>query len=162
MVEHTQAILKKLKDHEKEEIRNFAFEYENKLSESIKKNFENLFVKDLRRYIQHKALPIPTLHNRVTRKSFSDSDSEPPLMELSYSFEFSSEQIQDFNWNRTSKEYIKDNQSIPLEEIIDRHFTVMEDFYLWIQLRDQQLHPYSTSLIRQSTFEEWKQQQNSM
>ncbi len=83
-------------------------------------------------------------------------------MELSYSFEFSSEQIQDFNWNRTSKEYIKDNQSIPLEEIIDRHFTVMEDFYLWIQLRDQQLHPYSTSLIRQSTFEEWKQQQNSM
>ena len=158
LVEHTQAIRKKLKKHEKEEIRNFTLEYESKLSESLKENFENLFVKDLRRYVQHKALPVPTLHFRMTRMSFADSASDPPLAEIAYSFEFSRKQIQDFDWNGTVKEYIGNNESIPLEKIIDGHFTVMKEFYRWIQFRDYQLHPYAPSSIKQSTFEEWKQQ----
>lgn len=160
LVQHTQAIRRKLKEHEKEEIRNFTLEYESKLSESLKENFENLFVNDLRRYVQHKALPVPTLHFRMTRTSFADSASEPPLAEMGYSFEFSRKQIQDFDWKGIVKEYIRNNESIPLEKIIDGHFAMMKEFYLWIQFRDHQLHSYSPSSVKQSTFEEWKQQQN--
>ncbi|MBK1986331.1 hypothetical protein A0J48_001985 [Sphaerospermopsis aphanizomenoides BCCUSP55] len=162
LVDHTRAIQKKLKESKAEEIRNFAVEYENKLSESLKDSFENSFVKDLRRYVQHKAVPVPTLHFRMKRVNLSNSESKPPLMDMSYSFEFSTKQIQDFDWSKTSKEYMKKNESIPLEKIIDDHFNMMKDFYLWIKFRDHQLHPYSSSEIKQSTFEEWKQQQNTV
>ena len=160
--DHSRAIKKKLTEHDAEEVRNFAIEYDNKLSESLKESFENSFVGDLRRYVQHKAVPVPTLHFRLTRVNVDNSASEPPLSEMSYSFEFDSEQIQDFDWSRTSKEYIRNNKSIPLEKIIDGHFTMMKEFYLWIQFRDHQLHPYASSSVKQSTFEEWKQQQNAV
>ena len=162
LVDHTRAIQKKLKDHQQEEIRNFAVEYENKLSESLKESFENSFVKDLRRYVQHQAVAVPALYFRIKQVNFSNSASEPPLSEISHSFELNTKQIQDFDWSRTSKEYISKNESIPLEKIIERHFSLMKDFYLWIQFRDHQLHPYSSTSVKQSTFEEWKQQQNSM
>lgn len=157
LVDHTRVIQKRLKEHNTEEIRHFAFEYEKKLSESIKDSFENLFVKDLRRYVQHKAVPVPTLHFKMTRVD-SASPLESPQAEMGYSFEFKAKEIENFDWSRASKEYIKSHQSIPVEKIINRHFAIMKEFYLWIQFRDHQLHPYAQNSIKQSTFEEWKKQ----
>ncbi|NET72759.1 MAG: hypothetical protein F6K62_18060, partial [Sphaerospermopsis sp. SIO1G2] len=78
------------------------------------------------------------------------------------SFEFNTKQIQDFDWSNLSKDYIKNNVSVPFEKIIDRHFDMMKEFYLWINFRDDQLNPYASSEIKQFTFEQWKQKQNSM
>ena len=146
LVDHTRVIKEKLKGHEVDGIRNFALEYEVKLNEFLKDSFENFFVKDLRRYVQHKAVPIPTLHYRLTQTG------------MSCSFQFNTKQIEDFDWSKNSKQYIRNNKAVPLEEIIDRHFEMMKDFYLWIQFRDHQLHPYTSDWVKQATFETWKQQ----
>ncbi|MGM3308231.1 hypothetical protein ACSQ6I_20025 [Anabaena sp. WFMT] len=156
----TRAIQRKLEKSEEEEIRKFVIEYEDKLNESLKDSFENLFVRDLRNYVQHKAVPVPNLHWTMIRNL---SSSDTPLMDTDCSFEFSTREIQDFNrWCDSSKEYMKNNESIPVEKIIDRHFDMMKEFYLWINFRDDQLNPYASSEMKQFTFEQWKQKQNSM
>ena len=160
LVDHTRAIKNKLKGHDEKELRDFAFEYEEKLNESVKNSFENLFVKDLRRYVQHKAVVVPSLQIKLTRVNFSNSSSEISQAEVKHSFELDSKQLQDFDWGRASKEYIVSHRTIPVEEIIDKHFASIKEFYLWIQFRDTQLHPYASNSVKQSTFEEWKQQQN--
>ncbi|NET73300.1 MAG: hypothetical protein F6K62_20900 [Sphaerospermopsis sp. SIO1G2] len=122
LVDHTRVIQRKLKESEEEEIRKFAIEYQNKLNESLKDSFENSFVKDLRNYVQHKAVPVPTLHWTMIRNL---SNSDTPLMDTDCSFEFNTKQIQDFDWSNLSKDYIKNNVSVPFEKIIDRHFDMM-------------------------------------
>jgi len=126
------------------------------LTESLKDTFENVFVKDLRRYIQHKKVPVPTLRFKMRRTENLSSESGDPLFEGGYSFEFSSKDIEDFDWSRKPKEYLKSNESVPIVEIIDKHFSIMKDFYLWVQFRDHQLHPYAPNDVKESTFEEWK------
>jgi hypothetical protein len=160
LVDHTRAIQRELEGSEEEEIRKFAIEYQNKLNESLKDSVENSFVKDLRNYVQHKTVPVPTLHWTMTRNL---SNSDTPLMDTDCSFEFITREIQDFNkWSKTSREYIKNNESIPVEKIIDSHFNLMKEFYLWINFRDDQLNPYASSEIKELTFDQWKQKQNSM
>lgn len=154
LVDHTRGVHKKLKDHTLHNIQDFANEYEVRLNKYLKNSFENVFVKDLRRYVQHKKVPVPTLHFRIGDLS---SISENYLLKEGYSFEFKSKDIEDFDWSRQSKKYIKSNKSVPIVQIIDKHFSLMKDFYLWIQFRDYQLHPYSPKEVTEITFEEWKQ-----
>lgn len=157
LVDHTRVVHKKLKEHAKDNIRDFADEYEARLSEYLRDTFENIFVKDLRRYVQHKKVPVPTLHSKSKRIENLSSELGHPLSQESFSFEFNTKEIEDFDWSREPKEYIKSNRSIPIVEVIDKHFSIMKDFYLWIQFRDHQLHPYAPSEVRKVTFEEWKQ-----
>ena len=91
----------------------------------------------------------------------SNSPSETPLTEMSCFFEFQTEQIEDFDWSRASKDYLKTIKSIPLEEVIDRHFAMMKEFYLWIHFRDIQLNSYASDTVKKLNFEDWKQQQNA-
>jgi hypothetical protein len=157
LVDHTRIVHEKLKDHTLADIRNFANEYEVRLVEYLKDTFENVFVKDLRRYVQHKKVPVPTLHFKMRRIENLSSESGSPLFEGGFSFEFKSKDIEDFNWSRHPKEFLKSNQSVPIVKIIDKHFSIMKDFYLWIQWRDHQLHPYAPREVKEITFEEWKQ-----
>jgi|GEM_PF-3423633 len=85
------------------------------------------------------------------------SESGDPLFQGGFSFEFYSQNIEDFNWSSNVKEYIKNNKTIPIGEIIDIHFSAMKDFYLWIQFREHQLHPYAPDEIKETTFDVWKQ-----
>lgn len=156
LVDHTRIVYEKLKDHTSDNIRDFASEYDARLSEYLRSTFENMFVKDLRNYVQHKKVPVPTLHFKMRRVENSVSESGDPLFEGGYSFELNSEDIKDFRWSQQSKEYLKSNRSVPIVEIIDKHFSVMKDFYLWIQFRDHQLHPYAPRERKELTFEEWK------
>lgn len=156
LVDHTRIVHKRLKDHTSANIRDFANEYEVRLTESLKDTFENVFVKDLRKYVQHKKVPVPTLRFKMRRTENLSSESGDPLFEGGYSFEFSSKDIEDFDWSRKPKEYLKSNESVPIVEIIDKHFSIMKDFYLWVQFRDHQLHPYAPNDVKESTFEEWK------
>lgn len=158
LVDHTRAVNEKLKNHDSSKIRNFANEYEIRLAECLKDTFENVFLKDLLRYVQHKKIPVPVLHHKMRRIENSLSELERPLFEQFYSFEFNSSDIADFDWKKTNKEYIKNSKSVPIFCIIDRHFNLMKDFYLWIQFRDDQLHPYASKDVTKMTFEEWKQQ----
>ena len=128
------------------EIQKFATEYEDKLSSQLKNNFENTFVKDLRNYVQHKKVPIPTLQFKMVRIATSLLESGSPSFKEGFSFEFNSQDIEDFTWDSKVKEYIKNNRTIPFGEIIDKHFSVMKDFYLWIHSRE-----------RETTFDVWKQ-----
>lgn len=157
LVDHTRVVHTKLKDHNSSDIRDFADEYELRLAEYLKDSFENVFVKDLRRYVQHKKVPVPALHFKMKRIENSVSESGDPLFEGGHSFEFSSKDIEDFNWSKKTREYIKNNKSIPIAQIIDKHFSIMKDFYLWIQFRDHQLHPYAPKEVTEITFEDWKQ-----
>jgi len=157
VVDHTRVIHKKLKDHDSSDIRDFTNECELRLAEYLKDTFENVFVKDLRRYVQHKRTPMPTLHFKMKRIENLLSESGEPLFEAGHSFEFNSKDIEDFNWNPKAKEYIKSNKSVPIVQIIDKHFSSMKDFYLWIQFRDHQLHPYAPKELTEITFEDWKQ-----
>jgi hypothetical protein len=157
LVDHTRIVHRKLKDHTSDDVRDFADEYEIKLSDFLKDTFENVFIKDLRNYVQHKKVPVPTLHFKIRRVEDLLSESGDPLMEGGYSFEFNSKDIEDFNWSGQPKEYIKNNESVPIVKIIDQHFSIMKDFYLWIQFRDHQLHPYAPREVKEITFEEWKQ-----
>lgn len=157
LVDHTRIVHQKLKGHTMVDIRDFADEYEVRLNEYLKDTFENVFVKDLRRYVQHKKIPVPTLHFKMHRVDNLSSESQEPLFEGGYSFEFNSKDIEDFNWSKKQKEYLKNNSSVPIVKIIDKHFSIMKDFYLWIQFRDHQLHPYAPIERRELTFEEWKQ-----
>jgi len=157
LVDHTRRIHEKLKDHNSSDIQVFANEYEIRLTEHLKDTLENVFVKDLRRYVQHKEVPVPTLHFKIQRIENLLSESGEPLFELGHTFELDSNNIKDFNWSPKTKEYIKDNKSVPIGKIIDKHFSIMKDFYLWIQFRDHQLHPYAPIEIVENTFEDWKQ-----
>ncbi|MBD2094849.1 hypothetical protein H6F90_06740 [Trichocoleus sp. FACHB-591] len=157
LIDHTRIVHGKLKDHTSADVRDFANAYEARLAEYLKDTFENVFVKDLRRYVQHKKVPVPTLYFKMHRIKNLSSESRPPLFKGGYSFEFNSKDIEDFNWSRQPREYIKSNKSVPIAKIIDKHFSIMKDFYLWIQFRDHQLYPYASSEVKEITFEEWKQ-----
>ena len=61
MKEHAMRIKKKLKSSEREEVRAFLHEYQNKIDEALGGRFENIFISEMRRYSQHKLVPIPTL-----------------------------------------------------------------------------------------------------
>ena len=156
LVDHTRIIHTKLKDHDSSKIRDFANEYELRLAEYLKDTFENVFVKDLRRYVQHKKVPVPTLHFKIKRIEHLLSESGEPLFKGGHSFEFNSKDIEDFNWSKKTKEYIESNRSVPIAQIIDKHFSIMKNFYLWIQFRDYQLHPYAPKEVTEITFEDWK------
>ncbi len=145
LVDHTRIIYNKLKASEIPHVQNFAVEYDTKMNECLKDNFENLFIKDLRRYVQHKKVPVPTLQ-------FKANSSQ-----AGFSFEFNSSEIENFDWNRKVKNYIESHRSIPIGEIIEKHFFVMKEFYLWIEFREIQLDPYAPSELRETTFELWKQ-----
>jgi hypothetical protein len=153
LIDHTRVIHEKLKEHALNDIREFADKYETRLTEYLRDTFENVFVKDLCRYVQHKKVPVPTLHFKLNRIETTSSESKCPSFQGCFSFEFNSKDIEDFNWSQKLKEYIKSNSSIPITEILDNHFSMMKDFYLWIQLRDHQLHPYT---LREVTFKEWR------
>ncbi|PZV21288.1 MAG: hypothetical protein DCF21_02795 [Leptolyngbya sp.] len=156
LVDHIRVINAKLKEHDSPDIRDFTNEYELRLAEYLKDTFENMFVKDLRRYVQHKKVPVPTLHFKMKRMENLLSESGEPLFEGGHSFEYHSKDIDDFNWSQKTKEYIKNNKSVPIVQIIDKHFSIMKDFYLWIQFRDHQLHPYAPRVVTETTFEDWK------
>lgn len=157
LVDHTRVVHKQLKDDQSVDIQDFAYEYESRLTEDLKDTFENIFVKDLRRYVQHKKVPVPTLHLKMRRIENLSSDSANSFFEGGFSFEFNSKDIQDFNWSRQSKQYLKENKSVPIVEIIDKHFSKMKDFYLWIQFRDHQLNPSASREIKEMMFDDWKQ-----
>ena len=142
LVDHTRIAKNKMESSESENLKTFALEYEKRLSESLRDTFENRFIKDLRRYAQHRMVPVPTLHYHSTQT------------EHTISFELNSKDMEDFDWNEEVKKYIKGRRAIPIEKIISQHFNIMKDFYLWIQFRDHQLHPYSP--IQKMTFEDWK------
>jgi hypothetical protein len=144
LVDHTRIIQTKIKSSKLKHLKEFSLEYEKRLSESLRDSFENRFIKDLRRYVQHKAVPVPTLQYRLAQTEHTQS------------FEFNSKDIQDFDWYSKVKDYIQNRRTVPIEKIIDQHFKTMKDFYLWVQFRDQQLHPYSSIEIQQMTFEDWK------
>ncbi|NJM75900.1 MAG: hypothetical protein HC852_09075 [Acaryochloridaceae cyanobacterium RU_4_10] len=141
--EHTSVIHKKLKKSEKSYLREFAIEYQERLDKSIKKSTENIFINDLRRYIQHKAIPplckIMTLNNDGASVSLC----------------FDSDKIKDFDWKKESKEYILSRQNIHLDEIVDSHFCVVKKFHEWIYFRDLQLSPYNFTINKHMSFEEW-------
>ncbi len=158
LVDHSRRVNEKLKENSLDEIQIFAAEYEDRLSTQLKDTFENIFVKDLRRYVQHKKVPVPILQFKMVRIDNLLSEIGKPVFEGGFSFEFNSQDIEDFNWNSNVKEYIKNNRTIPIGEIIDKHFSVMKDFYLWIQFRDHQLHPYAPDELREITFDTWKQE----
>jgi len=67
LVDHTRRVRNKLKDHTSVDVRNFGDEYDIRLAECLKDTFENEFVKDLRNYVQHKEVPVPTLHFKIRR-----------------------------------------------------------------------------------------------
>lgn len=147
LVDHSRRVNEKLKENNLVEIQKFAAEYEDKLSSQLKTTFENTFIKDLRRYVQHKKVPIPTLQFKMVRIADSLFESGSPSFQGGFSFEFYSQNIEDFDWSSNVKEYIKNNRTIPIGEIIDTHFSVMKDFYLWIHFRE-----------RETTFDVWKQE----
>jgi len=146
LVDHTRIISKKLTISSIDYIQAFAVEYEAKKNECLKDNFENLFIKDLRRYVQHKKVPVPTLQFKINS------------VQIGFLFEFNSNEIENFDWNSKVKTYIKSRSSVPISEIIDKHFFVMKEFYLWIEFREIQLDPYAPTELRETTFEIWKQQ----
>ena len=156
LVDHTRRVHEKLKGHTLADIRDFGNEYEVRLAEYLKDTFENVFVKDLRNYVQHREVPVPTLQFKMRRIENLASESGNPLFEGGYSFEFNSKDLEGFKWSSRSKEYLNGNKSVPIVKIIDKHFSIMKDFYLWIQFRDHQLHPYAPREIKDITFEEWK------
>jgi hypothetical protein len=74
LVDHTRRIHRRLAKHSEENIRDFSGEYEVRLITYLRDTFENIFVKDLRNYVQHKEVPVPTLHlNLVQVESGSSS-----------------------------------------------------------------------------------------
>ena len=158
LVDHTRRVQRKLKDHASTDIQNFANEYETRLSKNLMPTFENIFVKDLRNYIQHKGVPVPTLRLTLHQAKNMALDSDGTSLQGSYSFEINSSEFDtNFEWKPKSKEYLKNNRSVPIVTIIDQHFSAIRDFYRWIQFRDHQLHPYAPREAREITFEDWKQ-----
>ncbi|ANV90658.1 hypothetical protein [Picosynechococcus sp. PCC 8807] len=154
--ENTYAINNKLKKNKELDVRNFEYEYKKKLEESLKDSFENIFIADLRRYVQHKKMPVPTLHFRGNCSQEKTLIAEKPVFDLEFKFEIISDDIRDFDWNSKIKKYLRENQSVPIIEIVEKHFLQMENFYLWIQFRDHQLHPSAQHDIKNATFEEYK------
>jgi hypothetical protein len=154
LVDHTRRVKEKLEKHRSVNYRDFANEYEARLNEYLKNTDENVFMKDLRKYVQHKKVPVPSLRFNIKRIE-NLSESENFLVESSYSFEFNSKDIANFKWTGQSKQYLKNN-TVDIVKIIEKHFSIMKDFYLWIQFREHQLNSDVTT-VKEMTFEEWKQ-----
>lgn len=160
LVEHSRRAERKLKEHPLECMRLFSDEYRARLDKHLKDTFENKFVGDLRRYVQHRKTPVPTLHSKLTRVDGTVSEAGGVFCQ-EMSFQFSAQDIKDFDWSPKSRKYIEDNRLIPIVEIIDTHFTKVKNFYLWIEFREKQLNPYTPSQIKEMTFEQWKQMTNT-
>jgi hypothetical protein len=141
--EHASRIHKKLKNSEKSYLREFAVEYQQRLDESIKKSIENIFINDLRRYIQHRSIPPLTqlmLFNNVGIVS---------------SLGLTSDSIKNFDWSTASRDYISSRKHILLDEIVDNHFYAVKEFHDWIRFRDLQLNPYNFTIPKNMSFQEW-------
>lgn len=142
--EHTMAIKNKIPKNARAEIKEFGVEYQRKVDEVFKGNPENILIGDMRRYVQHRAPLIPNL-------SFK-------LLEARSCFELNYERIKSFDWNSKSREYLGGRKNIPLQDLVDDHFLILKEFYLWIHFRDWQLHPYATNSMKCLDFETWKEQ----
>jgi len=156
VVDHSRGIYKHLSESESEHFQNFAKEYDAKRKEHFNNSFENVFVGDLRRYLQHKKVAVPVLLTRMERTKDLSSESSSNLFDISYSFEFNSKEIKDFKWSQKSKDYINRNRTIPIADIITRHFSAMKSFYQWVEFRDYQVRPVVADKIARATFEEWQ------
>lgn len=149
--DHAYRILKKIETSESKQARAFAEDYKNQVFLYFKDNIENKFIQDLRNHAQHNQLPIPNLVFRM-------SINEDGAANLSYSFEFSSEELlQKGDWSSSSKMFLQSQkQSFALDNLIEGHFNLTKDFYLWVKFREAQLDPYSPQEFKNATFEEWK------
>ena len=135
LVDHSRRAEGKLKEHSLECMRLFCNEYRSRLDVYLKDTLENKFVGDLRRYVQHRKIPVPTLQFKYERIDPQVSESGGVLCQETVSFQFHSKDIIDFDWSSKSRKYISENRLIPVAQIIDTHFTKVKDFYLWIQFR---------------------------
>jgi hypothetical protein len=152
LVEHSYRIRKKIDKSNLEKDQAFAKEYAAKISEYLGDSFENKFIKDLRRYVQHKNILVPSLQFRVERIWDAPPQEEGVLCNMSHSFEINSSEIKDFDWSVVSREYIDSRLSVPVSEIIQNHFSLMRDFCQWIEYRDLQLRPFVPKEIKEATF----------
>jgi hypothetical protein len=141
--EHTSRIHKKLKNSEKSHLRDFAVEYQQRLDESIKGSIENIFINDLRRYIQHKSIPPLSQVMEINNAGISSSLC------------LTLDTIEDFDWSERSRSYISSRKNINLDEIVDNHFYMVKEFHDWICFRDRQLSPYNLTIPQDMSFEEW-------
>jgi len=127
VIEHSKRVSSDLNRQE------FSCEYENRM-QNLKRTFEYKFAYQLRQYVLHKKIPVPTITHTVVRIENALSESGHPLFQESYSFNFSSTNIEDRDiWRGTVKEYIRNHFSVPVEDILDRHFNMVKEFCLWIQ-----------------------------
>ena len=156
VIDHSRGVYKHLSESKSEQFQDFAKEYDAKRKEHFSNSFENVFVGDLRRYLQHKKVAVPVLSTRMERIQDSSSESESNLFNISYSFEFKSNEIKDFKWSSQSRDYINQNRAIPIADIISQHFSTMKAFYQWFEFRDYQARPVVADEIKKATFEEWQ------
>jgi hypothetical protein len=156
VVDHSRGIYKHLLESESKHFQDFAEEYDAKRKEHFNDSFENVFIGDLRRYLQHKKVSAPVLLTKMERTEELSSESSSNLFNISYSFEFNSKEIKDFKWSSKSKEYINRNRTIPIADIITRHFSTMKSFYQWVEFRDYQVRPVVADEIERATFEDWQ------
>jgi len=132
LVDHSRRIRKQLGNSD------FTIEYDAKLDADVKNSLENLLVQALRNYILHRKATIPVIR-------FSES-------KLDFSLEFDHNDLGDFSENLDNEqnrqdpkiqEYVRNqilsHSSIPIGEIIDKHFSRIKEFYLWIKFREHQL-----------------------
>lgn len=150
--EHSYRIKKKIERSELKQDSTFVDEYKNQVSLYFKNNIENKFVQELRNYTQHNQLPIPSLTINMNR----EEDDEK--INLSCSFTLSCDELlQKGEWSSTSKIFLQNQKkSFALNDLIEGHFYLTKDFYLWIRFRESQLNPYSPLEFKNATFEEWK------
>lgn len=134
--EHSYRILKKIERSELKQSSAFVDEYKNQVSLYFKNSIENKFVQELRNYTQHNQLPIPSLTIKMSR-------DEEEKLNLSYSFTLSCDELlQRGEWSSTSKIFLQNQKkSFALDDLIEKHFYLTKDFYLWIRFRESQLNP---------------------
>lgn len=156
LVDHSRRIAKKLSESKSPGYQELSDEYRIKVRDYFGDSFENQFIGDLRRYVQHKRIPVPTLHFKAERIWDASPQAEGVLCNMSHSFDLNSREIKDFDWKPKSKKYIDENQSIPVAEILNRHFESMKAFYQWVEYKDSQIRPFSPKEIQEATFEDWQ------
>lgn len=154
LVDHTRRSKEKLEEHPLKRYRDFIEEYDTKLDSSVKNCFENIFIKDLRNYIQHKQVAVPSLiaSTQCNEKGQSiDGISD-------FLWQIPSIQMQNYRgWKSKSKKYLQENEYIPIVEIFKSHFKIIENFYFWLQFRDSQLTTNTLKTLPEMSFEEYKE-----
>lgn len=130
LVDHTRKIIDDLYSEQHE----FNEEYYKTLNEMVTRYPIQKFIQDLRNYTIHRVLPMLSIKGNLQSANEKNYNYR---MQIQINDEFRQWE----KWTQPSKDYLIGLQdSIDLKSLVSEYYIMIENFYNWFEMQQQELH----------------------